>query len=158
MIPDSLVNFTVEGSLAGDQFLWFFQGANPSSSDEISPIVSYPLVPGNYTVGLVIVNEAGCRDSLFDVIKVEYDGNVTLPNIFTPDNDGYNDVFVPFEMYPGDWDLTVFNRWGTEIYHTDNISKGWSGDGASTGTYYWVVTPKVGQKGDPRRGIIMLVR
>lgn len=158
LIPDSLVNFTIEGSLPGDQFLWFFQGANPSSSDEISPIVSYPLVPGNYTVGLVIVNEAGCRDSLFDVIKVEYDGNFTLPNIFSPDNDGYNDVFVPFELFPGDWDLTVFNRWGTEIYHTDNISKGWSGDGASTGTYYWVVTPKVGQKGDPRRGIIMLVR
>lgn len=158
VIPDSLVNFTVEGSLAGDQFLWFFQGANPSSSDELSPIVSFPLVPGNYTVGLVIVNEAGCRDSLFDVMKVEYDGNVTLPNIFTPDNDGFNDVFVPFELYPGDWGLTVFNRWGIEIYQTDNISKGWSGDGASTGTYYWVVTPKVGQKGDVQRGVVLLVR
>jgi gliding motility-associated-like protein len=158
VIPDSLVNFNVELSSPGDQFFWFFEGASPSSSNEISPIVSYPMEPGIYTVGLEVVNEAGCRDSLYGEIKVEYDGNVTLPNIFTPDNDGYNDVFVPFELYPGEWELTIFNRWGTEVYHSENISKGWRGDGASTGTYYWILTPKVGQKGNPQRGIVLLVR
>ena len=157
-IPDSLVNFNVLDPQSGNQYSWVFEGASPSFSSDTIPIVSFPPVPGNYTIGLVVEDQAGCVDSVFTFISVEYDGRITLPNIFSPDGDGYNEAFVPFEQYPGEWELTIFNRWGTEIYKTSDVSKGWSGEGAVTGTYVWILTPQSGQNGNAKSGNVLLVR
>jgi hypothetical protein len=157
-IPDSLVNFNVLDPQSGNQYSWFFEGASPSFSSDTGPIVSFPPVPGNYSIGLVVEDQAGCVDSVFTFISVEYDGRINLPNIFSPDGDGYNEAFVPFEEYPGEWELTIFNRWGTEIYKTSDVSKGWSGEGAVTGTYVWILTPQSGQNGNAKSGNVLLVR
>ena len=158
VIPDSLVNFNVLDPQSGNQYSWFFEGANPSFSDEINPIITFPLIPGIYPIVLIAENEASCVDSLTAFIEVDYDGSINLPNIFTPDGDGLNDAFVPFEKYPGEWQLTIFNRWGTEIYNTSDVTKGWSGEGAVTGTYVWILTPQTGQKGEAKTGNVLLVR
>jgi len=158
VIPDSLVNFNVLDPQSGNQYSWFFEGATPSFSSDTNPIVSFPLIPGNYSIGLAVEDLAGCVDSVFTFISVEYDGQITLPNIFTPDGDGYNDAFAPFEEYPGNWELLVLNRWGTEVYRTDNVKTGWGGEGAVAGTYFWIITPKAGQSGDAQRGSVLLVR
>jgi gliding motility-associated-like protein len=158
VIPDSVVNFNVLDPQSGNQYSWFFEGANPSFSDEINPIITFPLIPGIYPIVLIAENEASCVDSLTAFIEVDYDGSINLPNIFTPDGDGLNDAFVPFEKYPGEWQLTIFNRWGTEIYNTSDVTKGWSGEGAVTGTYVWILTPQSGQKGEAKTGNVLLVR
>ncbi len=158
LIPDSLVNFNVVNPQLGNEYYWFFEGANPSFSDEINPMVTFPLIPGSYPIVLIAENEASCVDSLTAFIEVDYDGSINLPNIFTPDGDGLNDAFVPFEKYPGEWHLTIFNRWGTEIFNTSDVTKGWSGEGAVTGTYVWILTPQTGQKGEAKTGNVLLVR
>jgi gliding motility-associated-like protein len=52
-----------------------------------------------------------------------------MPNVFTPNGDGKNDIFLP--VYNPDVPLTftmkIFNKWGEEIYSTENISQGWDG-------------------------------
>lgn len=66
-----------------------------------------------------------------------------LPNIFTPNNDGINDVFKPV-VYKGmkAGKLTVLNRWGSVIFETDDLMQGWDGTSTSSvpvseGVYFW---------------------
>lgn len=75
---------------------------------------------------------------LSDVVEIK------LPNVFTPNNDGINDNFIP-TLYKGvsNGTLRIFNRWGQELLYTDNLLQGWNGyykgDICSDGTYYWIV-------------------
>ncbi|MFN9801713.1 MAG: gliding motility-associated C-terminal domain-containing protein, partial [Bacteroidota bacterium] len=69
-----------------------------------------------------------------------------LPNIFTPNGDGLNDQFVPFEhRHVRDIDLKVFNRWGTLVFETNDPDINWGGVSSETGQmvadgpYYYVV-------------------
>lgn len=51
-----------------------------------------------------------------------------LPNIITPDGDGKNDVLsIPLECDGGVFQLYVFNRWGTEVFQTDDMNENWNG-------------------------------
>jgi gliding motility-associated-like protein len=70
-----------------------------------------------------------------------------LPNIFSPNGDGKNDTFVPFPYrYVKDVDFKVFNRYGVEVFQTNNANLDWTGVGSQTGeilsdgTYYYVIT------------------
>ena len=65
---------------------------------------------------------------------------VELVNIFTPNNDGFNDllVFTNIELYPGNT-LTIFDRWGQVVYKQDNYQNNWRGDGVAEGTLYFVL-------------------
>ncbi len=69
----------------------------------------------------------------------------TLPNVFTPDNNGINDVFRPFPYkYVQSVDMTIYSRWGNKVFGTKNADILWKGtfdNGAkpcSSGTYYYV--------------------
>jgi gliding motility-associated-like protein len=69
-----------------------------------------------------------------------------LPNIFTPNGDGLNDLFVPFEYrHVQDIDLKVFNRWGTLVFETADPAISWngvsseSGQMVADGPYYYVI-------------------
>lgn len=71
----------------------------------------------------------------------------SLPNVFTPNNDGVNDVFRPFPYkYVESIDFTVYNRWGVEVFSTTNPDILWKGTVAnsdkpcSSGVYYYVCT------------------
>ena len=74
-------------------------------------------------------NQAGCIDSASVNIKIlpKPFGNL-LPNVFTPDNDGINDVWAPLkgpEFPVGE--LFIYNRWGECIYHTQDYIVPWDG-------------------------------
>jgi gliding motility-associated-like protein len=69
-----------------------------------------------------------------------------LPNIFTPNGDGKNDLFVPFDyQYVESIDLKIYNRWGNVVFETTDPNINWDGsnkdsDKESTdGVYYYVV-------------------
>jgi gliding motility-associated-like protein len=70
-----------------------------------------------------------------------------LPNIFTPNNDGQNDLFQPFPFKFGESiDLKVFNRWGDVVFETKDPAILWdgkdneSGNVVSDGVYYYTIT------------------
>ena len=69
----------------------------------------------------------------------------TLPNVFTPNNDSYNDFFIPFPYHFVDKiDIKIFNRWGNLIFETENPDIKWDGKNnltnieSSSGVYYYV--------------------
>ena len=68
-----------------------------------------------------------------------------LPNVFTPNNDGMNDVFVPSNYaYVERVDMKIYNRWGTLVYQTEDPDINWDGKRMNSnqlvppGVYYYV--------------------
>jgi gliding motility-associated-like protein len=80
----------------------------------------------------------------FDSCRVA-DAEWVIPNIFSPNEDGINDVFVPKKPPGEDGTLRIYNRWGDFLFE-GNISEGWNGrdeDGnyQPSGVYYWIMIP-----------------
>ena len=63
-----------------------------------------------------------------------------IPNIITPNGDGSNDTFKikGLENYPGT-QVTIFNRWGNEVFRSDNYNNDWDGSQLNEGTYYYLI-------------------
>ena len=94
-----------------------------------------------------------------------------LPNVFTPNGDGINDVFVPMRITPDlitHVKMHIFNRWGRTVYDTEDIYINWdgrvggSGQPCSTGTYFYVcdveMTTPEGPVSKRLQGSIMIVK
>lgn len=83
-----------------------------------------------------------------DDVEVGYqrcEQELYLPNSFTPNGDGLNDVFLPIFSYPDDvesYSLMIFNRWGECIFISHNHTEGWDGHGAQEGVYVCRITYK----------------
>jgi gliding motility-associated-like protein/uncharacterized repeat protein (TIGR01451 family) len=108
-----------------------------------SPSSSNTTVTGLDKAGLyhfVYTNSSGCADTV--VLKV-ITTDLSIPNIITPNNDGKNDVFKigGLESYPGS-QLTIFNRWGNEVYRADNYKNDWNGSGLAEATYFYILNRK----------------
>jgi gliding motility-associated-like protein len=79
-----------------------------------------------------------------------------IPNIFTPNGDDNNQYFeiVGVERFPGSI-LTVWNRWGTIVYESENYKNRWSGDELPEGTYFYVFERSDGELSS---GYVMILR
>ncbi len=73
----------------------------------------------------------GDRVSWSNDIILYYDPIIFIPNAFTPDANGRNEVFKPECSGGKDYKLTIFNRWGEKVFETNNVSQGWDGTYAS---------------------------
>lgn len=72
-------------------------------------------------------NGYGCVDYDTVCVYVTKDFNVYIPNAFTPNEDGYNDVFIPVGYGINEIRLTIFDRWGEQIFTSNETSIGWDG-------------------------------
>ena len=77
-----------------------------------------------------------------DAINVE----LTIPNVFSPNNDGVNDLFFIKGTDQDEWILRVFNRWGHAVYKNDNYNNDWDGGDNPEGTYFYIIKNKSGNR------------
>jgi gliding motility-associated-like protein len=75
----------------------------------------------------LVTNSGGCKDSTIRCIDVDPQFVIFIPNAFTPNGDGDNDVFYAKGEYINDFEMRIFDRWGNMIYYADNITKPWNG-------------------------------
>ncbi len=65
---------------------------------------------------------------------------LSVPNIFTPNGDGVNDLFhVNYNIKPKYWSITIFNREGKVVYTSNNPDFAWDGSNNCPGTYFYVI-------------------
>ncbi|WP_126246695.1 Ig-like domain-containing protein [Chitinophaga rhizosphaerae] len=82
-----------------------------------------------------------------------------IPNAITPNGDGLNDRFVIPDLHKFQRvSLTVFNRWGNEVYHKALYDNKWDGDGLSGGTYYYILKVDMPQGPKVIKGWIQLLK
>ncbi len=82
-----------------------------------------------YPVTLIETNIYGCTDTITKIVTVVEDFTLYVPNAFTPNGDGHNDIFQPKGMgfKPESYEMQIFDRWGNSIFRTNDVSKGWDG-------------------------------
>lgn len=110
----------------------------------------YQLVGSQYVIGcfaLAAIDTVGNLSALSDAVCFDIDDcfRYELPNIITPNGDGYNDILVPFpyENVQG-VDFYLYDRWGRLVYKTTDIDINWDGTDmyshqpSSDGTFYYV--------------------
>lgn len=118
--------------------------------------------PGEYEVCLNVSNNAGCVDSTCQTIQVEENLVVIVPNIFTPNNDFVNETFIIQGLRNAS--LTIFNRWGKEVFSQSPYSNGWNGYSnagkkLAGGTYYYILQPLDNSStNEEMTGYLLLVR
>ena len=100
---------------------WF----NFKSEDE-SPAYLFEEA-GIYGLMLIVKNEFNCVDTVMKTIKVESDFTAYIPNAFTPNGDGLNDTFYPVMRGVKQFELQIFDRWGTMIFASNSAEKVWDG-------------------------------
>ncbi|WP_306641304.1 PKD domain-containing protein [Sanyastnella coralliicola] len=85
---------------------------------------------GEYDLTLVTTNWFGCTDSLTVTITVDPTLIVYVPNAFTPDSDGINEIFQPVISGSAidEYKFFIFDRWGDVVFETEDPSAGWIGN------------------------------
>ncbi|MES2808611.1 MAG: gliding motility-associated C-terminal domain-containing protein [Bacteroidota bacterium] len=132
---------TLTGNGAGS---WTQLGTTPAVATIVSPSTASTTVSGLTAEGdykFIFTNASGCADTLnVSVTSPNLDDS---PNVVTPNGDGINDEFIipGINNYPGS-KLSIYNRWGNEVYHSDQYANNWAGAGLSDGTYYYMFTRK----------------
>lgn len=122
---------------------WDFNGITTSNLQ--SPCFSVtPADTGLFCTQLTITGMNGCRDTSNLCIYIE-NLNYTIPNVFTPNGDGTNDVFTIKCEGIKDLDCSIYNRWGQLLYNWSGPSGYWDGkvgddSMASDGTYFYVIS------------------
>jgi gliding motility-associated-like protein len=61
------------------------------------------------------------------LIHINHDADLYIPNTFTPNNDGRNDVFLPVGTEVRDYEFAVYNRWGDLVFETEDQAQVWDG-------------------------------
>jgi gliding motility-associated-like protein len=133
---------------SGSVTQWNWSIANELFSELKNPIHKFADT-GIYKVKLWIKNIEGCQDTISKNIIVNGDLIIYIPNTFSPNNDGVNEVFLPIGTYvnPKEYNLKIFDRWGQMVYETNDLYKGWDGDTGTgaikqTQTYFWQIRLK----------------
>lgn len=82
-----------------------------------------------------------------------------IPNVFTPNGDGYNDVFeiIGYENYDR-INLIVINRWGNEVFRMAKYDNRWDGQGLNEGTYYYIIEAIKGNNKRVFKGDVLIKR
>jgi gliding motility-associated-like protein len=129
-LMDPTINFT-NASNNANAYVWDFGDhsfPNTNTSFAVNPTHIYTSV-GQYQIYMVAINSFGCKDTATAIIDVTPDMGVYIPNAFTPDKNGRNDVFMPYGygISEDNYKMEIFDRWGELIFTSSDFRKGWDG-------------------------------
>ncbi len=167
---DPLVSFTnmTEGDIVS--YSWTFDNANDQYfSEEFEPTFTYPFgVGGDYEVELQVVDVNGCISVATGNIEVQEPFLFFIPTGFTPNGDNINDALqiVSNDLDEAVFEMTIFNRWGQTVFHTNDPNMPWMGQQLDSqyfvpnGVYMWNATVRSKATGEKKEinGTITITR
>lgn len=119
--PNSAIVLTIP--FDGTAYLWSTGGDGQSE---------YLIHPGGYEdttyYGFQVWDQYGCvHEDSVEVASLDSDARLFIPNAFTPDGDGINDVLAVTGYGEKDMELLIFDRWGEQIFSTTTMANTWNG-------------------------------
>lgn len=123
---------------------WDWNLGTSGSSNVSNPCVTVTAADtGTYCAELTVTNAQGCTDYeqlCVEITDVYYD----IPNVFSPNGDGTNDVFIIKNNGMKTFHCEIYDRWGALIYEWDSTTGYWdgktkNGNDAVDGVYYWTL-------------------
>jgi gliding motility-associated-like protein len=163
--PNEAVNFTSHAQGILRQHTWSF--GDGGSSIEPSPAHSYsqPNRTTSFTVRYTVTDSLGCQSSAQKSIIVYSSCYLAVPNAFTPNNDGRNDLLRPLNaVKTRQLTFKIYNRWGQLVFQTADWKKGWDGTinglPQTAGMYAWILQYVDRDTGETRlmKGTAALIR
>ena len=116
----SFANFSTDSN----RVRWYF--GDGDTSTKVHPRHLYGR-PGTYWLGLAVSDTLGCTDSIAFPLNLKMDHYVYIPSAFTPNGDAVNERFVIYATGVEGFEWALFNRWGLQVFHSDEDSRGWNG-------------------------------
>jgi gliding motility-associated-like protein len=166
LCPKDGVQFT-DGS-TGPITSWNWEFGNGSTSSQPNPSLQYYQQPARdieTIVRLIIKDQIGCTDSALKKLLLVSSCLIVVPNAFTPNNDGKNDLLFPSNAYKADnLVFRVFNRYGQLVFETRDWTRKWDGKlngrELDSGTYVWTLQYKQRDSGRQYalKGTTLLIR
>lgn len=152
--PGVSVQFTDESQSSGANLTtWTWDFGNGQASAQQNPQIAYAN-PGTFNISLLVIDANGCSDT----ISVSYliSSDLTIPNSFTPNGDGFNDFFRinGLEAYQNT-KLAIYNRWGNIVFSVNDYKNDWDGGGAPDGVYFYILELS---NGETFNGEITMIR
>lgn len=106
--------------------------------------------PGTYNATLFELFTCTHHSLTFEVTDISFysDRDVQIPNVFTPNRDGINDDFAPYirrdDLIFNTYNLIVFNRWGNQVYKTNQPNEKWLPEGKHpSDVYVWFLEMEI---------------
>ncbi len=160
---DNIVEFkdgTTKATIT--QWSWYFNSTAVIGSNLQNPSYKFENI-GDYLVSLIVTSDFGCTDSISKVITVDDEYSIYIPNAFTPNGDGINDTFQPKGSGFTKYNLNIFDRWGTRIFQSNDLTNAWDGflKGAhcEDGVYTYKITLlTIGGKAKDLTGSVTLIK
>jgi len=135
--PDVVNNINATASFTdlstgGSGWYWDFGGKG--SSFNRNPTYTF-LDTGMYEVKEIVFHPNGCTDTAIQILDIEPVVQFFLPNAFTPNYDGKNEIYKPGGLYLGvsKYNMSIYSRWGDQIFETQDPQEGWNGRRNNTG-------------------------
>ncbi len=148
-------------STGGVSYSWNFGDGNSSTSMNSSNTY---VSGGNYTVMMVVTAANGCKDTAYITIFADGFSEIIVPNVFSPNGDGYNEFFSINSIGLKDLYVEIYDRWGLKMGDFNTITGGWDGKAASgkdapEGTYYYILLAHGSDNKEYNlKGYLMLLR
>jgi large repetitive protein len=117
--------FFTDNGYGASGWTWDF-GYNSLISNEQNTYHNYEAT-GIYNITLYVTNDYGCADTAYAEIIVEGASTVYIPNAFSPNDDGINDIFSVYGTGLTDISMSIFNRWGNKVFLSSSEHAGWNG-------------------------------
>ncbi len=137
-------------------WLWNF---GDGSEAQLKDVVHEYKEIGNYNINLLVIDSLGCKNEIEDQVIIDREYKFYIPNTFTPNNDGINDLFIVSGVGIIKFNMRIFNRWGILIFETNDINNSWNGKNFTNGTYiYKIKLSDYSEKSHEFTGRVLLIR
>jgi gliding motility-associated-like protein len=117
MVLTSYSSYTVSNT-------WLYSDA---VSDTLANTVKNYTASGTYSIMLIAYGKGGCNDTASYSFRIADSSGITMPDIFTPNNDSINDIYRPIARGISSLKAWIYNRYGTLIYNWDTVHGFWDG-------------------------------
>lgn len=142
---DDVIKYNLYYSATEDGEMTLLQSTYNANDTIFTSKVDSFSIAGCYAI--TALDSANNESKMSDTLCVDNCPEYNLPNVFTPNADGKNDFFIPFNIkFVKDVQFNIYDRWGNLVYETTNPKLGWDGkDNKSKlecddGVFYYVCT------------------